>query len=207
MKLATFVIKPDAVNDEDLSYIYDTIQKGGLKIEAAYRIENYVKIMKSYRFSDIYTKESENKFAELKGCSIALLSYAMLYPNGSGQLLLLSGEEKGLTDDQLFEKVNEIKYKIRDDLKEKRQEVVILYTDDKHNRSIIKIKPSEYEDFKKEHKKNAKKAFINGVHIEDKECFDHDFCLNFMKEKNIICDKNKLDIKVQKEKFVEREIK
>lgn len=198
-----FVIKPDATNKHDLQIIKDNLNESGFKKVLYFRINNYCQLMKIYREEDIKFKGCDNAEAEIKSCGVALNAYKELYGDSEGILMLIPLGKKKFRD--FFDKANNVKRAIRKKIEEDRG-YCFAYVDYLTNPQLTKLTQNEYLELKGKDKNNINKAYINGIHLEDYECLENNFCLNFMIEHGVISKTNKIDINEMLQDFQDEKI-
>ena len=190
-KFGIFVIKPDAINKHDLSIIQETLNKYGFSKSICFNIDNYCELMRKYREADIRFKNLDNAEIEITCCNVALSAYQQLFIKDNALLLLVPLGKESFKD--FFDKANFAKREIRKQIEEDRG-YYYAYIDYRTSPRLVKLTHEEYKIRKNKDKTDINKAYINGIHLEDYECFESNFCLNFMVENGIIGKSNKVDI-------------
>ena len=191
-KFGIFIIKPDAMNDNDLSIIQHVLEKHGFNDTICFVLKNYVEIMKKYREADIRFKNFENIEAEIKGCGVALKAYEQLFKNANGALILIpliNTTFKEFYDEAAIAK-KEIRQQIEGD-----RDYYYAYINYPTSSTLVKLSHNEYKLLKEKDKSSINRAYINGIHLEDYECLENNFCLNFMVENGIINKQNIIKLK------------
>lgn len=188
-----FIIKPDAVNEHDLSIIQNVLSKYGFSKTICFRLKNYCVLMQKYRQADIEFKNFENAEAEIKGCSVALSAYKQLYTNADGILMLIP--LRNITFKEFYDKANIAKREIRTQIEENRG-YCFAYVNYLTQPRLTKLSHEEYRSLKAKDKENINKAYINGIHLEDYQCLENNFCLDFMVDNGVIAKSNMIDINV-----------
>ena len=188
-KFGIFVIKPDAINGHDLSIIQYVLDQYGFCKTLCFNMANYCDVMTEYRKEDIVFKNFYNAEEEIKGCGVALSAYKELYQDADGLLLLipLGGE----TFEEFYDKANKAKKDIRRQIEQDRG-YCYAYVNYTTAPKLTKLTHEEYRMLKDKDKSDINKAYINGVHLEDFECLENNFCLNFMVKNGIISKNNKI---------------
>lgn len=190
-KFGIFIIKPDAVNKHDLKIVRNVLDKYGFSKTICFRLKDYCKLMQKYREADILFKNFQNSEAEIKGCGVALSAYKQLYPSSDGFLMLIPLGKESFKE--FYDKANVAKREIRKQIEEDRG-YCFAYINYLTNPQLTKMSHEEYNKLKDKDRENINKAYINGVHLEDYECLENNFCLNFMVENGVIAKSNKIDL-------------
>lgn len=190
-KFGIFVIKPDAINKHDLAVIQGVLDKYGFSKTICFNLKNYCELMQKYREADILFKNFENAAEEIKGCGVALGAYKELYEDSDGLLMLIPLKQESFK--QFYDRANIAKREIRSQIEEDRG-YCFAYVDYLTNPRLQKMSHQEYQQIKSINRKNINKAYINGIHLEDYECLENNFCLNFMREHGVIAKSNMVDI-------------
>ena len=190
-KFGIFVIKPDAINMHDLKIIQNVFDKHGFAKKICFLLKNYCELMQKYREADILFKNSQNAEEEFKGCGVALSAYKQLYANSNGVLVLIPLGKESFKE--FYDKANDAKHEIRKKIEEDRG-YCFAYTNYLTNPQLTKMSHEVYHELKDKDRKNINKAYINGIHLEDYECLENNFCLNFMVENGVIAKINKIDL-------------
>ena len=134
---------------------------------------------------------------------MALNAYKELYGDSEGILMLIPLGKKKFRD--FFDKANNVKRAIRKKIEEDRG-YCFAYVDYLTNPQLTKLTQNEYLELKGKDKNNINKAYINGIHLEDYECLENNFCLNFMIEHGVISKTNKIDINEMLQDFQDEKI-
>ncbi len=190
-KFGIFVIKPDALNEQDLRIIKEGLTSRGFSCDLCFRLKNYCDVMQKYRETDIKFKNKENAEAEIKGCGVALSAYRQLFGSSEGIVMLIPLRKESFKE--FYDRADVAKREIRQQIEEKRG-YCYAYVDYLTNPHLTKMTLGEYSILKNKDKTNINKAYINGIHLEDYECLENNFCLNFMVENGIISKGNKIDL-------------
>ncbi len=190
-KFGIFVIKPDAINEQDLRIIKNVLTSYGFPYNLCFRMKKYCDVMQKYRETDIKFKNYENAEEEIKGCGVALSAYRQLYGSSEGIVMLIPLRKESFKE--FYDSANVAKREIRRQIEEGRG-YCYAYVDYLTNPHLTKMTLGEYALLKSKDKENINKAYINGIHLEDYECLENNFCLNFMVEHGIITKENKVDI-------------
>lgn len=190
-KFGIFVIKPDAINKHDLDIIQSVLKKYGFSKIICFRLENYCDLMQKYREEDILFKNLTNAQEEIKCCSVALSAYKQLYGEADGLLMLLPLKQESFKE--FFDRANIAKREIRAQIEEDRG-YCFAYVDYLTNPKLKQMTHQKYQELKSIDRKNINRAYINGIHLEDYECLENNFCLNFMCEHGVIAKSNMVDL-------------
>ena len=190
-KFGIFIIKPDAMNEHDLSTIQYVLAEHGFDKPICFVLNNYVNIMRKYREYDIKFKNLENAEEEIKGCSVALDAYEKLFKNEKGAVLLVP--IKSQTFKEFYDEANVAKKEIRQKIENDRG-YYYAYVNCRTSPTLTKLSHNEYKLLKERDKANINRAYINGIHLEDYECLESNFCLNFMVKNGIINNANIIDL-------------
>ena len=180
------------MNKHDLSIIEHVLAEYGFDKTICFVLKNYVELMKKYREADIKFKNFENIETEIKGCGVALSAYEQLFKNANGALILIP--LKGQTFREFYDKANAAKKEIRQQI-EKDRGYYYAYVDYLTTPTLTKLSHNDYQMLKQKNKSNINKAYVNGIHLEDYECLENNFCLNFMVENGIINRSNIINLK------------
>lgn len=190
-KFGIFVIKPDAINKHDLEIVQSVLEKYGFSRIICFRLENYCDLMQKYREEDILFKNSENAQEEIKCCGVALSAYKELYGDADGLLMLLPLKQESFKE--FFDRANIAKREIRSQIEEDRG-YCFAYVDYLTNPKLKQMTHQKYQELKGIDRKNINRAYINGIHLEDYECLENNFCLNFMYKQGVVAKSNMVDI-------------
>ena len=190
-KFGIFVIKPDAVNKHDLGIIRSVLEENGFGNSICFTIEDYCALMRKYREADIIFKQCENAESEIRGCGVALSAYEQLFPRADGLLLLIPLKDISFKD--FYEKADPIKREIRKTIEGDRG-YYYAFVDYLTEPKLRKMSHEEYKARKEIEKKNINRAYINGIHLEDYECLESNFCLNFMVQHGVINKANMVNL-------------
>lgn len=190
-KFGVFIIKPDAMNKHDLFIIQHILAEHGFDNPICFVVKNYVEVMKKYRESDIKFKNLENAEAELKGCNVALSAYEKLFKNANGALILIPLKNQSFKE--FYDEANVAKKEIRQKIENDRG-YYYAYVNYLTSPTLTKLSHSEYKLIKERDKANINRAYVNGIHLEDYECLESNFCLNFMVKNGIINKTNIINL-------------
>lgn len=189
-KFGTIIIKPDAINKHDMQLILDIIHKNGLDVYSMFEMKDFTKIMGQYRVADVLYKNDTN-FAqkEIRDCNVALNAYKELYKDASGILLVLNSN---LSNEDFYNQLNIVKRETRNQIEIERGYYFAFITEENDER-LVKLSQEKYREIKQNKEISINKAYVNGIHLEDKECFETNFCFEFLESKNVITKENKIE--------------
>lgn len=216
-KFGTMIIKPDAINVKDLSLIRDILIKYNLyEDNLCFVFDNYPETILEYRKKDILFKNITNVTSdlpdgmvrqspdiELKNCKVALSAYEKFYNGKSAIVLLIPTHNKNY--DEFFESMYRAKREIRNELK-KHRDYCYAYVDyGTEKQEMKRLSVDEYNLRYENNPKSVNLAHVDGIHLEDKECFLDNFCFSFMVSTGIINRLNQISLSQQINTLREKE--
>lgn len=185
-----FVVKPDATNKHDLQIIQSTLIKFKFKKFTCFRLQNYCELMRKYREADIQFKGRDNAETEIKICGVALEAYKQLYDKPEGIVILIPLGKQSFKE--FFDKAYMAKQEIRKQIEDERG--YCFASIGEANPKLVKLSHKEYLELTNNGEPNISKVDINAIHLEDYECLEQNFCLNFMIQQGVIAKQNEIDI-------------
>ena len=179
------------MNDHDLFTIQHVLAEHGFNEPMCFVFNDYVDVMRKYRECDIKFKNFENAETEIKDCNVALDAYEKLFKNENGAVLLVP--LKSQTFKEFYDEARIAKKEIRQQIENDRG-YYYAYVNCLTSPTLTKLSHDEYKILKERDKENINRAYINGIHLEDYECLENNFCLNFMVENGIINKANIINL-------------
>lgn len=197
-KFGTMIIKPDATNFDELKLVQRILKKYDLyEDNLCFAFKNYPEIILEYRKKDILFKNISNLTIELpegmvkqtpeeelKYCRIAVAAYEKFFSDRTAFVLLIP--TRGRDNNDFFNLMYNAKREIRSELKKCRENCYAYINYETPNQEMMKLSNVEYEKLSSQNPQMVNLAHVDGVHVEDKECFLNNFCLSFMVSVGII---------------------
>ena len=205
-KFGTMIIKPDAYNLRDLQIIKDILQKYNLyEDNLCFPFDNYPQVILEYRTKDVLFKNLTNVTSdlpdglvrqapeeELKYCKIALHAYEKFFAGEKAIALLLPTRGRDL--DEFFDAMYQAKKEIRSTLRTLRNDCYAYVNYNTPEQDMQHLSLEEYTTLHDKDSTSVNRAHVDGIHLEDKECFLNNFCLSFMVSTGVIKKSNQLSL-------------
>ena len=174
MKKGILILKPDFYEKiENAETLKHLLEQHKLKSKQKITIENFGNFLKKYREYDSshysHLTEEEKK-QEVNNTMYATFTYSTFFTGKKGTILIFESDN----EDDLYQKLFAVKQSYRKYVKEKRE-----------YRYYIDKSSSTWRPFKlpagvhQEISSKVEEAYVNGIHLEDKEFFDQDVCYSF----------------------------
>ena len=188
MKQGVIILKPDffEYGEEIREKLKKLMLENGLQLSNFCEIPDYGTFCEQYRLYDItnsnYTEEEAKK--ELLRTSYATFVYKSVFRGKSAIALVFEDENA----EELYKKMSDVKTGIRNYIKKNKKKEYYVDTS-------TEWRAFEYiagRDISQEYidSDTVKLAYLNGIHLEEKDLFDRDICYKFLKKEGII-DKGK----------------
>lgn len=204
MKTGILVLKPDLFDSQEhQNKLLELLDKYKVDVTDSYLIHDFGTFCEQYRNFDVvmssyFAKQMGEDFdfsTEKRRTAYATFAYQERYKRRCGVALLscVQDEEK----DELFEKLRMVKKELRAHVLSSRP--FEYYVDTKgekfnDNWKVYKHYKDNQEDKNYIESDNVKLVYINAIHLEEKEMYDNDVCLEFIRLQNVATKKNQINL-------------
>ncbi len=204
-RFGVMVVKPDAMNEYDLDLIYAVLDAHGLTGYRSFACDGYGEIIKKYRQKDIVFKSvlnleknlrdglvKQTPEEEMRYCQVAIDTYNQFFDDKFGIILIPTLDQD---PEDFYEKMYQSKKEIRSRLRDRRPNTYAYLDYKSENRQLKEIAKQDIMQIYEKDPENVCEAHIDGVHLEDYECFVNSFCLSFMVNEGQIRIDNRVDLR------------
>lgn len=205
MKTGVLILKPDLFDSQEhQEKLLELLDKYKVNDIESYIIHDFGTFCEQYRSFDVVmssylAKQMGVDFdfsTEKRRTAYATFAYQNKYKRRYGMALLCHAPKE--ESDELFERLRMVKKELRAHVLSSRPFEYYVDTKGEYyndNWSVYKHYKDNKEDQDYINRDDVKLVYINSIHLEEKEMYDHDVCMEFIRLQNIGSRKNKIDLK------------
>lgn len=202
----TFILKPDIFEPENLEELAKLLKVYNLPVKGTFIIDNYYEFSLSYRKYDLKIRYGDNRQEyerNLKRNMVAINAYNMEYkgPANRGVILFVCNQFEN--DDVFYDNMFKLKTELRDRIEKRRGYVTFLYMG-QDPWFTFRDKKERLSQLRTHENKTVDIAFINAIHLEDRDLFEMDACSKFVYESGIMSRENVIYLEQLKDNYVLR---
>lgn len=200
----TFILKPDVFEDGNLEELSEILRKYNLPVKGTFLIDDYHKFNLEYRKYDLnirYADDDEEYNRNLKRNMVAITAYQMQYQGVANKGIAMFVQNTVGNSDAFYERMFQVKTELRDNIEKRRGYVTFLYMG-QDPWFTFRDKKERLSQLRTRENKTVDIAFINSIHLEDKDLFEKDVCTRFIFESGIMCRENIVYLEQLKENYI-----
>lgn len=188
----TFILKPDIFEPDNLEELSEVLKKHNLPVKGTFLIDDYHDFSIAYRKYDLnirYADDEKEYERNFKRNMVAINAYQMEYQGAANRGVVMFVCNTFDDDDSFYEHMSQVKTELRDNIEKKRGYVTFLYMG-QDPWFTFKDKRERLSQLRTHENKSVDIAFINSIHLEDKDLFEKDACNRFVFESGIMSREN-----------------
>lgn len=200
----TFILKPDIFESGNLEDLSAILRKYNLPVKGTFLIDDYHSFSLDYRKYDLnirYADDEKEYERNFKRNMVAINAYQMEYKGAANKGIAMFVQNMFDDNEIFYEQMAKVKTELRETIEKRRGYVTFLYMG-QDPWFTFKDKRERLSQLRTHENKTVDIAFINSIHLEDKDLFERDACSKFIFESGIMNRENIVYLEQLKENYL-----
>lgn len=201
-----FILKPDIFDDDNMEELSKLLKTYNLPVKATFLIDDYCNFSIAYRKYDLNIRYANNRKEyerNLKRNMIAINAYKMEYQGINNKGIAMFVNNQFDDNDTFYRNMVNVKAELRENIEKKHGYVTYIYVG-QDPWFTFKDKRERLSELRTEENKTVDIAFINSIHLEDRELFNLDACSKFVYENDFMKRENIIYLEQLKDNYMKK---
>lgn len=198
-----FILKPDIFEEGNLEELSKVLKTYKLPVRGTFLIDDYYNFSLAYRKYDLnirYSNDRKEYERNFNRNMVAINAYKMEYKGSANKGVAMFVSNQFEDNDMFYENMWNVKTELRENIEKKRGYVTFLYMG-QDPWFTFKDRRERLSQLRTHENKTVDIAFINSIHLEDRELFNVDACGKFVYESGIMSRENVIYLEQLKDNY------